>query len=78
LGEKLGVEEEEQINNVEPSTTEGSLDEMKHFLFDEQDVIDVEALEQFVLNERENLESADTDDFQIDLKPMLVSKQQSV
>ena len=71
LGEKLGVEE--QLINVEPST-EGSLDEMKNFLFDEQDVIDVEALEQFVMNERENLESTDTEDFQIDLKPMLVSK----
>ena len=47
---------------------------MKNFLFDEQDVIDVEALEQFVMNERANLESADTEDFEIDLKPMLISK----
>lgn len=79
LGEKLdSVTKDTNADGVSTAEEGASMDEMKNFLFDEQEFIDVDALEQFVMQERQNLEEEDTEDFTIDLKPMLLTKSQSV
>mmetsp|Transcript_97707 Transcript_97707/g.134430 ORF Transcript_97707/g.134430 Transcript_97707/m.134430 type:complete len:100 (+) Transcript_97707:642-941(+) len=64
------LEENQEI--VDPSTEEDDRDDIKDFIFDSDKLIDIDALENYVSQNRDAL-TANEDEFHIDLSSMMVS-----
>jgi len=67
---ELGISDEESVEDAQEE-----LDDLKGFIFDSNKVIDVNALERYVTEQKETL-LAQTEELKIDLSGMLVSSKQ--
>ena len=78
LGETDGISEEISKSVAESSAassadTAAEMDDIKDFIFDSNQVIDVDALEAFVMEQKDQLVAEESSDFNIDLSSMMVS-----
>lgn len=72
LGESDGISEEISTNTSNDAGAEAEVGEIRDFLFDSDQLIDVDALEQFITEQQEQLVQENDQDFTIDISSMLV------
>ena len=72
LGESDGISDEIGTGNSANENAEAEVGEIRDFIFDSDQVIDVDALEQFITDQQEQLVQEDEQEFNIDISSMLV------
>ena len=78
LGESDGISDEisTDLNNSAAgnANSEAEIGEIRDFIFDTDQVIDVDALEQFVTEQKDTLVQENENDFNVDISSMLVTE----
>lgn len=74
LGEADGISDEISTHSSNNENAQVELNEMREFCFDKNQAIDVDALEAFVNEQKDQLVMENDEEFSIDIAPMLVTK----